>query len=110
MAFGPAGFDHIWEEIHKNVKDAKAAAEKYAASMGAIPQPTKAQAMASDRSSEQKLIDITFSVAMMMHDPKFRDHFANLAREQLAEWVASQLRGCGFDTFPCGASWGVLKR
>lgn len=29
--------------------------------------------------------------------------------EQRAEWVANQLRGCGFDTHPCGASWGILK-
>jgi len=26
-----------------------------------------------------------------------------------ANWVAEQLRGCGFDTTPCGSSWGVLK-
>jgi hypothetical protein len=56
------------------------------------------------QSSEQELIDIMFQVALMcaerMHDK---------SREEVAEWVAAQLRDCGFDTVPCGASWGVLK-
>lgn len=34
---------------------------------------------------------------------------AKLLSDIAAEWVADQLRKCGFDTAPCGASWGVLK-
>lgn len=30
------------------------------------------------------------------------------SREDVAEWVANQLKECGFPTKPCGASWGVL--
>jgi hypothetical protein len=56
------------------------------------------------RSKEQELIDIIFQIALMcaerMHDK---------SREEIAEWVAHQLRECGFDTQPLGASWGVLK-
>lgn len=61
------------------------------------------------RSKEQKLIDIMFQCVMLRHDTQYRDYFDALNQEQMAEWVANQLRGCGFDTFPCGASWGVLK-
>jgi hypothetical protein len=56
---------------------------------------------------EQKLIDIMFEIALTMH--KHSKHFKKQSREQVAEWVAGELRGCGFDTTPCGASWGVLK-
>jgi hypothetical protein len=35
--------------------------------------------------------------------------FEKLNREEFAEWVAKQLRDCGFDTRPSGCSWGVLK-
>ena len=30
-------------------------------------------------------------------------------KEQLAEWIARNLRDLGFDTQPMGSSWGVLK-
>jgi len=58
---------------------------------------------------EQKLVDIMFSVVMMIHDPKYRDNFMKMDREEIAEYVAKQLRDCGFDTKPCGMSWGVLR-
>ena len=61
------------------------------------------------RSKNQKLIDICFQLVMTRHDPEFRTHFDSLSREQVAEWVSTQLRDCGFDTAPCGMSWGVLK-
>jgi len=56
------------------------------------------------RSKEQQLIDIMFQVALMCAE---RMH--GKSNEEIAEWVAHQLRECGFDTEPCGASWGVLK-
>jgi hypothetical protein len=32
-----------------------------------------------------------------------------LNNADLAKWVSKQLKACGFETSPCGASWGVLK-
>ena len=59
-----------------------------------------------DVSREQQLIDITFQIALTIQE----NHALNaLPRERLAEWVATQLHICGFDTQPMGASWGVLK-
>ena len=55
-------------------------------------------------SSKQELIDIMFQVAMVA-----AQHLHGKSNEEIAEWVAKQLRDCGYDTFPCGASWGVLK-
>lgn len=56
--------------------------------------------------NEQKLIDICFEIALTIH----RDKSFNLkSREEIAKWVAKQLRVCGFDTQPVGASWGKLK-
>lgn len=55
----------------------------------------------------QKLIDITFQIAFTIHNEKF---FKGKNKYVVAEWVAEQLRECGFDTQPCGASWGVLDR
>lgn len=53
---------------------------------------------------EQKLIDIMFQVALVSAEYKH-----NKSKEEIAAWVAKQLRECGFDTVPRGASWGVLK-
>lgn len=60
-----------------------------------------------ERSKEQKLIDIMFEVSLCVNDWTKRD--PKITYEQINTWVANQLRQCGFDTFPCGASWGVLK-
>ena len=57
---------------------------------------------------QQNLIDICFEIAMLMHDKQYREIFNNMNREELAEWVAKQLRECGFPTRPCGLSWGRL--
>lgn len=62
-----------------------------------------------DRNSNQKLIDIMFQCVLLRHDPQYRAHFDAKTQEEMAEWVAHQLRECGFDTSPCGMSWGVLK-
>ena len=59
------------------------------------------------KSPEQELVDITFSIAIAINNT--RDFFKDKNNEEVAEWVARQLRGCGFDTQPMGLSWGVLK-
>lgn len=57
-----------------------------------------------DRSPEQKLIDIMFSVALTSAEYKWKN------REEHMEWVARQLKECGFPTIQMGSSWGVLER
>ena len=59
-----------------------------------------------EKSNEQKLVDICFLIALTMKGNKKLNEMSN---EELAEWVAGQLRGCGFDTEPVGCSWGILK-
>jgi len=59
---------------------------------------------------EQKLIDILFSCVLTISDPEHAGAFSKKTKEERAAWVAEQLRGCGFDTSPVGASWGVLRR
>ena len=56
---------------------------------------------------EQKLVDICFMIALTMKGNKKLNKMSN---EDLAKWVADQLNGCGFKTFPCGSSWGVLEK
>ena len=59
------------------------------------------------RSKEQKLVDIMFQIALAMKDkPQW---VQNATREEIAAWVVGNLRDCGFDTYPSGSSWGVLK-
>jgi hypothetical protein len=59
------------------------------------------------RSKEQKLIDICFDLVLTYHN--FPQSFVGKSQDDVAKWVSEQLRGCGFDTEPVGASWGVLK-
>lgn len=40
---------------------------------------------------------------MQMGDAKFK------TREECADWVTKQLDDAGFNTAPCGMSWGVLE-
>jgi hypothetical protein len=58
---------------------------------------------------EQKLVDICFSLVLTITHKEHAAIFAAKTNEEKAAWVAEQLRGCGFDTTPCGASWGLLK-
>ena len=37
------------------------------------------------------------------------DDYCGDHQEKHMEWVAKQLEGCGFETKPVGASWGVLQ-
>jgi hypothetical protein len=55
---------------------------------------------------EQKLVDIAFSLVSTVG--VYPEPFARMTQEERMDWVARQLHGCGFDTEPRGASWGVL--
>ena len=62
------------------------------------------------REEVQKLIDICFQCVLVATDSKNCYKIKNAKSDEIkAEWVARQLRGCGFDTEPMGISWGVLK-
>jgi hypothetical protein len=67
-------------------------------------------------SSEQKLIDLVFEIAQFSYrwdrsdTDQIEDYYNEGGREKHMEWVAEQLRFCGFDTKPVGPSWGVLKK
>jgi hypothetical protein len=56
---------------------------------------------------EQKLVDITFQVALMIKSRP--ECFLSKTDEEMAEWVAYQLDACGFPTKPVGMSYGVLQ-
>ncbi len=64
----------------------------------------------SHAAREQKLVDVLFQCVLTVTDPTHAKAFAKKTSEERAAWVAAQLRACGFDTKPVGASWGVLKR
>ena len=66
-------------------------------------------------SQEQKLIDICFELVLTITSthPDMKDTakiFSEKTNEEKAKWVSDKFRTCGFDTEPCGASWGVLKK
>jgi len=53
---------------------------------------------------EQTLIDCCFDFALFGSK-----YMQNKSNEEIAEWVARNLRDQGFDTEPRGMSWGILK-
>ena len=58
---------------------------------------------------EQKLVDICFEILFTVTaDYYYKGWFSDRTIEERAEWVARMLRNNGFDTEPCGCSWGVL--
>ena len=57
---------------------------------------------------EQKLIDLMFSIAMIMNDKEVRKNFDKMSNDELAAWVTKQLSNSGFETKPCGSCWGML--
>lgn len=57
------------------------------------------------RSNEQKLVDIMFSIGLIIHD---HEYFDGKSIPEVAEYIAEQLRENGFDTHQVGSSWGVL--
>lgn len=54
---------------------------------------------------EQKLVDLCFEFAI-----KAKDGMVGKTNEEVADWVAKNLRSADFDTRPVGLSWGVLCR
>lgn len=59
------------------------------------------------KSDEQKLVDICFEIGLTI---KGNEALKSMSNEGLANWIAEQLRGCGFDTIPMGSSCGMLKK
>lgn len=55
---------------------------------------------------EQKLVDIMFQIAAVTLENS--EHFKDIGHEKHMEWVAEQLKKCGFPTKPIDSSWGVL--
>jgi len=55
---------------------------------------------------KQKLINICFEIGLTI---KSSETLKAMTNEELATWIAKQLRECGYDTHPVGSSWGVLK-
>ncbi len=55
----------------------------------------------------QKLIDIMFEIGLTINQK--RRWFEDMTNEEVAEWIAKQLKDNGFDTTPVGMSWGILK-
>lgn len=58
------------------------------------------------KSKEQELIDIMFQIGLTIHQ---HESFKKMSKEEVAEWISNQLRLCGYDTEPIGASWAILK-
>jgi len=66
------------------------------------------------KTREQELVDLCFEIGLMLSTPgKDRNDIpydmTKWDMEKKAEWIATQLRSCGFDTRPMGSSWGVLR-
>jgi hypothetical protein len=64
--------------------------------------PSELQPTAKDI---RDLVDITFQIAIAA-----AEHMHGKTTEEVATWTAAQLRGCGYETVPMGASWGYLTR
>lgn len=68
-----------------------------------------------NRSNEQQLVDLCFSIALMLstkgvgRDGKKYD-MTKLSIDEKALWIAKQLRDAGFDTRPVGSSHGILVK
>jgi hypothetical protein len=53
---------------------------------------------------KQKLVDLCFEFAI-----KAAAHMHGKTNEEIAAWVSSNLKECGFPTYAVGSSWGVLN-
>lgn len=58
---------------------------------------------------EQKLIDLCFQLILFATSDHCSFEFKNKPNPEKAQWVANQLKRCGFNTVPVGYSWGILK-
>jgi len=56
---------------------------------------------------EQLLIDIMFQIGLMIHSS---ENLKSKSVPEVAEWIAGQLKDCGFPTYSCGSSWGILEK
>ena len=54
---------------------------------------------------KQKLVDICFQIGLVIKDSK---PLQEMSQEKCAAWIAQQLKENGFETHPCGMSWGIL--
>lgn len=61
----------------------------------------------NNKKEQQELINILFQIASAT---KIEPSIKKMKYPQYMEWVAEQLRKCGYDTAPCGMSWGILKK
>ena len=86
--------------------------------MGLRKCPNCGQPATLGRDRMQKLVDLCYDLVLTATDEgRGRDgkpparwfRAKGRTTEQKAAWVTDQLRGCGFDTSPCGATWGLLK-
>jgi hypothetical protein len=68
----------------------------------------------TEHAIRQELVNLCFDIGLMISTPgdgkdgKPYD-LTKWTQEEKAEWIAKQLRGCGFNTKPVGSSWGVLS-
>ncbi len=58
-------------------------------------------------SREQKLVDVCFEIGLTVADNS--EFFKQKSKEDIAQWIANQLKKCDFPTTPMGMSWGVLS-
>jgi len=58
--------------------------------------------------SENKLVDLCFSMVGTASDPKNQKQFGAMTHDQRMAWVAKQLKECGFPTIPIGSTWGRI--
>lgn len=56
--------------------------------------------------SEQRLVDIMFSIALLIYHKRTKPK----TEDECAQWIAQQLALCGFPTQRVGSSWGVLPK
>ena len=63
------------------------------------------QTITIDKNDKQQLINIMFEVGLVIKENKTLQSQSN---EEVAEWIRTQLDGCGFKTKPVGSLWGVL--
>ena len=60
------------------------------------------------KDEKQELVNICFQIGTTIH--MYHDSFKDKSTEEVAEWVAKQLKECGFPTHPVGSLWGVLDK
>jgi len=66
--------------------------------------------MKSKNQEAKNLVDIAFQLVLTCTNPKYGGkEFINKTNEEKADWVRSNLRGCGYNiSDPIGMSWGIL--